>query len=185
MLETLASTMTAACARSSSPSGSASRVIRHGLPAAAAASTDSDRPSHRDGCTNTSAAANRFALSSPNAGPVNTSCEETPSRSASVASVRREPRQSGPTRTSAASRSPALRECLDQQVQSLLPRIQSADEHEHLSVPQPGPSVIQRVRSQMPRTLASGGRPFGTTTTGWFHAVASNHLGSRAGSPHG
>ena len=63
MLETLASTMIAACARSSSPSGSASRVIRHGLPAAAAANTDSDRPSHRDGWTNTSAAANRFALS--------------------------------------------------------------------------------------------------------------------------
>ena len=40
MLETLASTTIAARARSSAPSGSASRVNKHALPAAAAANTD-------------------------------------------------------------------------------------------------------------------------------------------------
>ena len=76
-----------------------------------------------------------------------------PSRSASAASARREPRQSGPTRTSAASRSPALRECFDQQVQSLLPRIQSADEHEHPPVAKPGCSAYS-ASGRDARTLA-------------------------------
>src|SRR5262249_8571477 len=50
------------------PRGPPSGVMKDGFPAAAAAKTDSDTPSHRDGWTKTSAAANMFALSSPNTG---------------------------------------------------------------------------------------------------------------------
>ena len=81
---------------------------------------------------------------------MNTTVRPTPNRAASAVSVLARTAAVGTDQDECCIRQSSTGKPLDEQVQSFLPGIQPADEHEHVPITKPRPAVIERVGSGYP-----------------------------------